>query len=175
MGMKKQLNLLVIAQAINLALSSVSFAGPWPALETDKQKLEYGLALRNKIPNFFTGTFNYGMEWWRITEDQAKVKRAIEGLYPASLDTAPLAVITLNRQGEKQIPSQAQFELFKLALATKAASLPTNYTKQQLAADVVKCLQTLQTIRPGELLNQLLHSVPADLRDKTIMKAQIDE
>lgn len=172
--MKNQATFTLLAIVFQLVYSQASFAGPWPALETDKQKLEYGLALREKIPNFFTGTFNYGMDWWSITENQATVKKAIKALYPASFDTAPLAVITLNKAGEKQIPSHNQFEQFKQSLLAQIANSPAGTTKESLAHELISGIETLQKIRPGELLNQLLHSVPNDLRDKAIMKEPIE-
>jgi hypothetical protein len=175
MKTKSNSKFLLLAILI-LSISRSSFAGPWPELETDQQKLSYGLALRAQVKTFFTGTYNYGMEWWNIANDQQKMKTALSGLYPKELDTRPLSIITLKKVIEKDVPNRDQYANFFLGLQQTLAHKTDGYSKQLLLAELETKANSLQAIKPGELLAALLNSfdMPKDER-AMIMKASIEE
>ena len=178
--MKKLIRTSILPGIVLLTLTQLlaqpSFASPWPKLETDRDKLIYGLAVRAQTRPFFSGTFNYGMEWWNIAADQEKVKASIQGLYPAELDSRPLVEITSFTTGEKDVPGLEQFEAFKTSLIKELAQHAAHITtKQNLLYELSTRITALQATRPGDLLAQLIRSVKTPAEQNPILQGTLAE
>ena len=161
---------------LNLIFSIHLSAAPWPKLDTDFQKLTYGMQLREELKSFFTGTANYGMEWWNITSDQKQIHDKMKGLYPASMDEKPLLSIQLANHSTIDVASPAQFEKLNLALIHFMSSRPPGQKSAELVNELVQKAKALQEIKPGELLSVLLAVAPIEGAEfKTLMKASNSE
>ena len=148
--------------ALLLTLSQQALASPWPALENDKQKLQFGLALRSDVRPFFQGTFNYGMEWWRIADTQAELKHSLRSLYPAELDSRPLVTLTYNHRVDATVPDDQTFLVWKTSLQASLKARGNAVTRGALIRELFEKSLFAKSVRSRELAISFLDIIPME-------------
>ena len=143
---------LSLALGASLLFSSHVFAQAFPTIESDYQKLQYGIWARKQLPGMFSKIFDFPFDFWALMEKQDEINRRMGMLRPEG-SPRKLVTLTINDQVTKSIVGAVAFRNFLASLdQVRVRNSDTGALKQS----VKNILSTQQTGGSGDLISLLL-------------------